>query len=83
MSADEREELIGYLRGIKGFLNWVGGGVLVAILTVAWFILTDHFGQIKLREEMDYVKPKVEQLWWRSKPDASVDMREDSRTAGL
>lgn len=71
MSTDDKSEILDALKVIKGMLGWLGGGALIACFGVAWVIVTDHFEQAELREDMDVIKPRVERLWYRAFPDSS------------
>lgn len=90
MSADEqskinaeREELLTLIRGMRAFLHWVFGGILLGGAALTWLIMSDHFDQLSLRDEVDGIKPKVERLWWKNFPDASAVNRSTSATANL
>jgi len=66
MSTEEQDQILSYLRLIRGLLVWLGGGVVLAICGLIAINITDHFDQIKLREQVNWMEPKVQQLWWRS-----------------
>jgi hypothetical protein len=70
---DERAELLGLLRGARAMANAIftvccfsGAGILV----LGSIAISDHVNLRRLREEMDYVKPKVDRLWFKTYPDA-------------
>jgi len=64
MSADERDEILTHLRSLKALLNWLGGGLVVGMFGVAFVIAQDHFDQKHLRDSVDKMEPRVDQLWY-------------------
>lgn len=79
----EREEILAILRTTKGLLRWVLGVAFAAVFGAAVVLISDHYDQLTLRHEMDYVKPKVERLWWKTFPDASTASNTTKKTANL
>lgn len=65
MSVEERDEILGYLRGIRSLIKWMGGASLVAVAGFISIDISDHYDQIMLRKEMDWVRPRVESMWFQ------------------
>jgi len=71
-----RDEVLTLLLTIKAISQWVLAGLLslgglgiIGTGTLTWFILSDHYDQSRLREQMDKVEPRVTYLWQKSYPD--------------
>lgn len=64
MSADEKDEILTQLRGLRGILNWLGGGIVFGMLGVAFVIAQDHFEQKHIKDTVDKLEPRVDQLWY-------------------
>jgi hypothetical protein len=64
MSNEEHSEILDNLLALRNLVNWLGGGLVVGMCGVAWVIVTDHFDQRSLREDVEVIKPRVERLWY-------------------
>jgi len=64
MSEHEHNEILDNLLALRNLVNWLGAGLVFGMLGVAWVIVTDHFDQRSLREDVEIIKPRVERLWY-------------------
>jgi hypothetical protein len=64
MSNEEHNEILDNLLALRNLVNWLGAGLVFGMLGVAWVIVTDHFDQRSLREDVEIIKPRVERLWY-------------------
>lgn len=65
------KELLVGIKAVRNILNWIGGGILISALALVWALVVDHFDQVNLRQDVDWMRPKVERLWYKSYPDAA------------
>lgn len=70
MSEQERDEILGYLRWIQGVLKWLGGAGFVFFAGMVIVIVSDHYEQAKISEDVKWMRPRVEALWYKSRPSA-------------
>lgn len=70
MSDNDREEILAELRVIRRLIKGVGGAVGAGILAIALVGISDHFDQKVLRSDNDWMKPRVQALWYRFNPSA-------------
>lgn len=71
MSDQERDEILGYLRWIQGVLKWLGGAGFVFFAGLVIVIVSDHYEQTTLSKEVQWMRPRVESLWYKSRPSAN------------
>jgi hypothetical protein len=64
MSNEEHNEILDNLLALRNLVNWLGAGLVFGMCGVAWVIVTDHFDQRSLREDVEIIKPRVERLWY-------------------
>ena len=69
MSTEERDEIISPIRSVMSLLRWLGGGSFIAVMGLIILVVADHYDQVNLRHDSDWMKPRVERLWYKSHPD--------------
>jgi hypothetical protein len=73
---ETRDEVLTLLRVVKTISSWVlaitlslGGAGTIGAVALTWFVLSDHYDQMRLRQEMDHVSPRLNHLWSKMYPD--------------
>lgn len=73
MSQDEREQILAELLVIRRFLGWATTGIFTVLAGVSLVVMNDHFDQRSLRETSDWMRPKVERLWYKHMTPEELD----------
>ncbi len=68
MSTEERDEILGYLKAVLSLLKWFGGGSFLALCALIALNISDHFDQAHIKKDVEWMRPKVERLWYRGEP---------------
>jgi len=67
----QNNEVTAILNLILGYLKAYGLATLCIFFAGVWFVLVDHFSLVRVTEETDWMKPRVQSLWYKSHPDMS------------
>jgi len=73
MSQDEREQILAELLVIRRLLGWAAGGIFTVLAALGLVVTNDHFDQRSLRETSDWMRPKVERLWYKHMSPEELD----------
>ena len=75
LSPDQRIEVTTILSGILGYLKIYGLATVTIFFTGVWFVINDHYGLVRVAEDTDWMKPRVQSMWYKGHPDMqeSVD----------
>lgn len=63
------DDILNVLKAILGLIRWVGIPVLVGTGGLIVVMVADHYQQIGLAEDRDYMKPRVVKLWQEKHPE--------------
>lgn len=79
-TSDNHDDILGTLRSIVSLMKWGGVPLLgfVAFITVS--IVADHFMIQRVKEDTNYMKPKVTRLWIESHPKEAASEASYERT---
>lgn len=66
MSEQDEKEILQNIMAVASMLRWMGGSVLIVFFTLVVLVVADHYEQASLKREVDWVKPRVERLWYES-----------------
>jgi len=70
-TGEQLKELLIGIKAVRNLLGWIGSGILFSAVALIWALVADHFDQVNLRQDVDWMRPKVERLWYKSYPDAA------------
>lgn len=68
MSGDERDEILGYLKAGVSLLKWLGSGSFLSLIALIGVVITDHYDLKHIKKDVEWIKPKVEQIWYKHSP---------------
>jgi hypothetical protein len=74
MSTEDREQILTELLVIRRYLGRSVAGVGAGVVALALVVVSDHYDQRDLRQHADWMRPKVEALWYRADPDVRAEM---------
>jgi hypothetical protein len=67
MSTEEKDEILASLSTLIGIARWLGGTSLVAFCGMILVLVTDHYEQQVIKTDVQWIRPRVEQLWYQNK----------------
>lgn len=67
------DEVLATLKAILGFLRWIGVPIVLALGSGVGLIVADHYAQVTLEADRDYMKPKVTRLWLERHPEVTIE----------
>jgi hypothetical protein len=67
MSTEEKEEILASLSHLVGIAKWLGGGSFLALCGLILIIIADHYEQQVIKTDVQWLRPRVEQLWYQNK----------------
>lgn len=47
-------------------LRWMGGSVLIVFFTLVVLVVADHYEQATLSKDVQWMRPRVERMWYDS-----------------
>jgi len=69
MSLEEKEEILNRISAAIGLIKWLGGGAASAFVALILLIVADHYEQATIKKDTDWMKPRVERMWYRTHPE--------------
>jgi len=75
LSPAQKVEVTTILAGILGYLKIYGMATVTIFFAAVWFVINDHYCLAKVTEDTDWMKPRVQSMWYKGHPDMqeSVD----------
>jgi len=75
MSNDETQNIASILNGIKFVIVVFGSIIITAFFGAVFFIVNDHYSLVRVTEDTDWMKPRVQSMWYKGHADMqeSVD----------
>jgi hypothetical protein len=60
---------------IRSLIKGLGSIMVTGFIAAAWFIISDHFGLVRVTEDTDWMRPRVQSMWYKGHADMqeSVD----------
>jgi hypothetical protein len=74
MSQDERDEILSELLVIRRYLSGALAAIGSAFVALGFVVVGDHYDQRDLRQHSDWMRPKVEALWYRADPNVRAEV---------
>jgi hypothetical protein len=69
MSVEEKDEILSRISAAIGLIKWLGGGAVSAFIALIVLIVADHYDQANIRKDTDWMKPRVERMWYKTHPE--------------
>ena len=69
MSLEEKDEIIARIAAVADLVKWFGGGAISAFIALIILIIADHYEQASMKKDTDWMKPRVERLWYKAHPE--------------
>ena len=63
------DDILDAIQGIFTLLKWISIPAVTGIALMVGSLVIDHFDQISLRQDSDYMRPKVTRLWIERHPE--------------
>ena len=61
-------------RFLKKWLLAAGGVLMTQTLAVSSVFIADHYSLAQLKDDVAVIRPRVEELWWRSRGFEKKDL---------
>jgi hypothetical protein len=77
----ENEPVLQTLAAILSLIRWLGGGSLIALVSVGVILISDHYDHLRVAKEADWIYPRFSEVWYGqgySKSDTK-DKNQDSQ----
>lgn len=69
MSNEDANLLAPILHGIKSAITIFGTTIVLGFVSAAFFILNDHYTLNRVEEDADWMKPRVQSMWYKGHAD--------------
>ena len=69
----KHDEILGTLRSILTVISWIGVPALGAMTIIVGALIADHFDQVNLRRDSNWMKPRVQRMWLKEHPEIQAD----------
>ena len=70
---ETKDEILATLKAIRSIISWIGIHAVTGFAVVIWAMVIDHFDQVDLRKDDNYMKPRVTRLWIQAHPEIQRD----------
>jgi len=69
MGTEEKDEILSNLSALATLIKWLGGGAVSAFLALIGLVVADHYDQENIRRDTNWMKPRVERMWYKTHPE--------------
>jgi hypothetical protein len=66
---ESNEDILNVLKAILAMIRWVGVPILIGLSSLVVIMVADHYEQVGLAKDRDYMKPRVQHLWKKEHPE--------------
>ena len=72
------DEVLNTLKAILGLIKWIGIPFITGMAFLVLALVSDHYDQVQLDQDRDYMKPKVTRMWLKEHPELTIKEIESS-----